>query len=239
MAAGDRDAVIRARTNIRLLRSYNCTLPVEIFHFASELSKADTTLLSDLSQLAVDGHSESEMRVTVRVVEGIEKGTEWKAFQIKGAALQQSSFTEILYLDTDSYALRDPSSLFATPAWSTRALLLWPDFTKSHPTNALWRLLGQPCRNEYEAESGQLAISRARHQDVLWLVEYFAVHHDEFYGFMGGDRDSFRAAARGRARSAPLRRRAWRRRGVGPRAEAATRCCRRIRTGGGCSCTRT
>ena len=193
MAAGDRDAVIRARTNIRFLRSYNCTLPVEIFHFSTELSAPDKQLLEDLSKLEVDG--KKDMKVTVRVVEGISKGTEWKAFQIKGAAIQQSSFDEILYLDTDSYLLRNPESLFSSQHWRDTGLLLWPDYTKSHPTNPLWRLLGQPCRNEYEGESGQIAISRTRHREVLWLVEYFALHHEEFYGFMGGDRDSFRAAA--------------------------------------------
>jgi alpha 1,2-mannosyltransferase len=30
---------------------------------------------------------------------------------------------------------------------------------------------------------------------VMWLAEYFSLHHNEFYPFMGGDRDSFRAAA--------------------------------------------
>lgn len=198
MAAGDQDAVIRARTNIRFLRSYNCTLPVEIFHFPNELSAPDKGLLSDLFNLEASesqAHIDHETRVTVRVVEGIEKGNGWKAFQIKGAAIQQSSFDEILYLDTDSYLLRNPESLFESKHWEETGLLLWPDYTKSHPTNPLWRLLGQQCRDEYEGESGQIVISRSRHQDLLWLVEYFAMHHDEFYGFMGGDRDSFRAAA--------------------------------------------
>ncbi|CZR65215.1 probable MNN2-type II membrane protein [Phialocephala subalpina] len=189
MAAGDRAAAIRARTNTRLLRSYNCTLPIEIFHFSSELSEPDKSLLEDLSQL------ESNSKVTIRLVQGIEKGNGWKAFQIKGAAIQQSSFDEILYLDTDSYPLRNPEDLFKSKHWKETGLLLWPDYTKSHATNPLWRLLGQQCRDEYEGESGQIFISRSRHQDVLWLVEYFAVHHEEFYGFMGGDRDSFRAAA--------------------------------------------
>lgn len=82
MAAGDRDAAIRARTNIRFLRSYNCTLPVEIFHFSSELSAPDKSLLSDLSQLeASGGHGHNDAKVTVRVVEGIEKGNGWKAFE--------------------------------------------------------------------------------------------------------------------------------------------------------------
>lgn len=190
MAAGDRYAVVRAQTNVRLLRSYNCTLPIEIFHFSSELSKNDKTLLEDLSHLSGEGS-----QVTVRLVEGLEKGEGWKAFHIKGAAIQQSSFNEILYLDTDSYALRKPEDFFENKWWQNTGLLLWPDYTKSHATNPLWRLIGIPCRNEFEGESGQIFIDRARHQDLLWLVEFFALHHEDFYGFMGGDRDSFRAAA--------------------------------------------
>ncbi|KUJ10285.1 uncharacterized protein LY89DRAFT_626740 [Mollisia scopiformis] len=198
MAAGDREAVVRARTNIRFLKSYNCTLPVEIFHFSTELSAPDKSLLEDLSQLELSPESQAEqsgMKVTIRLVEGVEKGNGWKQFQIKGAAIQQSSFDEILYLDTDSYLLRNPDYIFQSKQWKETGLLLWPDYTKSHPTNPLWRLLGQKCRDEYEGESGQIFISRTLHQDLLWLVEYFAVHHEEFYGFMGGDRDSFRAAA--------------------------------------------
>jgi alpha 1,2-mannosyltransferase len=196
MAAGDGNSVVRARTNVRFLRSYNCTLPVEIFHFSNELSNSEKNLLSDLTELETPGgDSPDEMKVTVRVVEAVEKGDGWKAFEIKGAAIQQSSFEEILYLDTDSYLLQNPGSLFESEHWKETGLLLWPDYTKSHPTNPVWRFLGQGCRDEYEGESGQIVVSRSRHQDVLWLVEYFAMHHNDFYGFMGGDRDSFRVAA--------------------------------------------
>lgn len=196
MAAGDRPSLIRARTSLRLLKSYNCTLPVEIFHFDSELSApALQSLLSDLSELKNSDSGSSGITVTTRVVNEVSKGTGWKDFQIKGAAIQQSSFDDILYLDTDSYPLRNPEYLFEGREWRDTGLLLWPDYTKSHPTNPMWRLLGQPCRNEYEVESGQILISRTRHQDILWLIEYFALHHEEFYSFMGGDRDSFRAAA--------------------------------------------
>ncbi|ESZ93588.1 glycosyltransferase family 71 protein [Sclerotinia borealis F-4128] len=196
MAAGDRPALIRARTSLRLLKSYNCTLPVEIFHFESELSApALSSLLSDLSELQNSDSSTNGITVTIRKVEEVSKGSGWKDFQIKGAAIQQSSFDDILYLDTDSYPLRNPEYLFEGREWRDTGLLLWPDYSKSHPTNPMWRLLGQSCRNEYEGESGQVLISRTRHQDILWLIEYFALHHEEFYGFMGGDRDSFRAAA--------------------------------------------
>ncbi|KAF7934114.1 uncharacterized protein EAE97_008474 [Botrytis byssoidea] len=196
MAAGDRHALIRARTSLRLLKSYNCTLPVEIFHFDSELSApALSSILSDLKELQNSDSGTSGINVTMRVVGDVSKGSGWKDFQIKGAAIQQSSFDDILYLDTDSYPLRNPEYLFEGREWRDTGLLLWPDYSKSHPTNPMWRLLGQQCRNEYEGESGQVMISRTRHQDILWLIEYFALHHEEFYGFMGGDRDSFRAAA--------------------------------------------
>jgi hypothetical protein len=110
MAAGDSSSVNRARTNIRFLRSYNCTLPVEIFHFRNEMSESDKKLLEELSLPTENSDKKEEvqsgMKVTVREVEGVRKEDLWKEFQIKGAAIQQSSFDEILYLDTDSYLLR-------------------------------------------------------------------------------------------------------------------------------------
>jgi alpha 1,2-mannosyltransferase len=193
MAVGDRSAAVRARTIIRLLQSYSCTLPVEVFHFLNELTAADQDLLKDLSQLE---EGQEGTNVTFRLIDGLQKESNlWKSFHIKGAAIQQSSFDEVLYLDTDSYPLRDPNYLFEGENWKATGLLLWPDYTKSHPKNPLWRLLGQNCRNEYEGESGQILISRSRHQDLMWLVEYFAINNFVYYGFMGGDRDSFRAAA--------------------------------------------
>jgi len=198
MAAGDHVSVIRARTNIRLLRSYNCSLPIEIFNFPDEISGPDKRLLEELSVLehgSGDHAGHNETTVTIRVAEGVRKGQDWKAFHIKAAAIQQSSFDEILYLDTDSYALRNPEDLFESKEWKDTGLMLWPDYTKSHATNPIWRLVGQQCRNEYEGESGQIYISRVLHQDVLWVAEYFALRYREFYGFLGGDRDSFRAAA--------------------------------------------
>ncbi len=82
MAAGDHAAVVRARTNIRLLRSYNCALPVEIFHFPDELSTPEQSLLEELSSLEQRSEEQpvghSGMNVTIRVVDGVQKGDEWK-----------------------------------------------------------------------------------------------------------------------------------------------------------------
>jgi alpha 1,2-mannosyltransferase len=72
MAAGDRDPTIRARTNIRFLKSYNCSLPVEIFHFSNELSGQDIQFLEELNKL----DEGSGMKITVRIVNGVKKGND-------------------------------------------------------------------------------------------------------------------------------------------------------------------
>jgi alpha 1,2-mannosyltransferase len=127
-------------TLIRLLRSYKCNLPVEVFHFPDE-------------KLA--GHEFAQLGVILRKVTGIEKQSgAWKNFQLKGRALVQSQFREILYLDScvvmslpasthpnravasrisDNVPLRNPSHLFKHSSYvkGGRAVF-WPDYNKDH-----------------------------------------------------------------------------------------------------------
>lgn len=187
MSAGDQESFDRVLTNVRILRTHGSKLPVEIYHFRSEKSEL---------HLAREKVKELEsMNAKFIELKGLEREeSQWKGFQIKATAMQRCTFDQILWLDSDSYSLRDPEYLFDSPQFKERGVMLWPDYTKSHPQQPVWRLLGQPCRPEFEAESGQVLIDRQRHQDVLFLVEYFAMNWKNFYGFMGGDRESFRIA---------------------------------------------
>lgn len=75
MAAGDRSALIRARTSLRLLISYNSTLPVEIFHFDTELSAPNlSSIVSDIVEQWGSGLDSSGTIVTKRVVKAVLKG---------------------------------------------------------------------------------------------------------------------------------------------------------------------
>jgi hypothetical protein len=49
-------------------------------------------------------------------------------FQIKAAAVINSSFKEILYLDSDNLPATDPSFLFETEEYKSTGALFWPDF---------------------------------------------------------------------------------------------------------------
>lgn len=155
------------------------------------------TLIDKLSTLGAD----------VIEIGGLKRGSEWKAYQIKAVAIQRCSFDEILYLDTDSYLAKDPTYLFDAPEFRETGAMLWPDFTKSHPLNPVWRFLGMPCRQEFEGESGQIMFNRMMQQETMHVAEYFALENQRFYNMMGGDRDSFRIAmlALGKTWSGPRR----------------------------------
>ena len=78
-----------------------------------------------------------------------------KSFHIKGAALLQSSFEELLYLDScvllftfspvsafeqlcsDSLPAKDVTLLFAAPAYVELGVMLWPDYWKDSSENVI------------------------------------------------------------------------------------------------------
>ncbi|ORY80436.1 mannosyltransferase putative-domain-containing protein [Protomyces lactucae-debilis] len=189
-SAGDGNALRRVLLNVKLLREHGCTLPVEVFSWAWEADALPAEVIAELTQL----------NVRLQVASGgLEKADGWKDFRIKPLAILQSSFEHVLWLDSDSFTLRDPSYLFDSAIFRDSGLLLWPDFTKSQPRNPIWRIIGQPCRPEHEGESGQIVIDKHMHRATLQLATWFATTQSEdqklWYSHFGGDRDSFRISA--------------------------------------------
>lgn len=44
--------------------------------------------------------------------------------------MARSSFSEILYLDSDNLVVRDPTFLFDSPVYKQYGIVLWPDLSK-------------------------------------------------------------------------------------------------------------
>ncbi|CAE6422122.1 unnamed protein product [Rhizoctonia solani] len=184
MTGGNKDTVQRILVSLRILRhEYKCKLGVEVFSFPGEITNQNhVKALADLGAM-------------VREVEGA-----WKNFQIKAAAIAESSFGEVLYLDSDNIPLSDPSILFDEPLYrkGPRAVF-WPDFNKDHPQNAIWRVLGVACSYDWwELESGQILIDKRGNGGLNLAALHVAVHmaHEQSFYYMlsGGDKDTFRYA---------------------------------------------
>ena len=157
----------RAIFLLKHLKRLNVKLPVEIFHYPGELWEPDQR-----SELQRHG-------ATIRMVSGIQKDERlWKNFQIKGLAIVQSSFQEILYLDSDNVPLRDPSYLFKSPTYLENGrAAFWPDLYKDHPSNAVWRLVGDTCTlDHWTFESGQIVVDKAGNDGLNYAALLIAAY---------------------------------------------------------------
>ncbi|GAA5834635.1 hypothetical protein JCM9279_007068 [Rhodotorula babjevae] len=184
--AGNADTFDRVLTSLRLLRlSFNCSLPAHVFHFPTESPSTEQAAAF------------SALNTTFAPLDSIskdEEGGRAKSFHLKGAALVQAPFDEVLLLDSGNIPVRDVAPLFDSPEYLEMGVVLWPDFFKDQPENSIWSILGVQCRDEWSTESGQVLVRKSQHLDVLLLVEYMLVDWRFWFHFSDGDKDVFRYA---------------------------------------------
>lgn len=154
MTAGNKDTHKRAITSLTLLRKMNFTWPAEIFQYRDE----------HLSQEINETYT--SLNATVRYIQNVNKdfrSDDEHNYQIKAHAIRDSSFREVLYMDSDNIPIRNPDFLFEDPMYSVSSSprsVFWPDFNKDHPANPIWRILGIPCQSEeWRIDSGMLILN--------------------------------------------------------------------------------
>lgn len=193
---GNADTTARLITLLRFLRhEYHMDIPVEVWAFPGEMQK-DSTQWNEIVALGGTIHEIPEWYHLVK-----EEGA-WKNFQIKGLAIALSHFKELIYLDSDNVPLRDPTYLFDTPSYTQQGsgkAVFWPDLSKDHVDNAIWRLMGQPCTlDDFTLESGQIVIDKAGNNGLnmaaLRIAAYMQAQKDFWFEMCGGDKDTFRWA---------------------------------------------
>lgn len=129
---------------------------------------------------------------------------ELSRFHVKAAAIINSRFQNVLYLDSDNIPARDPTFLFDSVEYKQTGALFWPDFWKTAAENKIFRLLEIECVDTWEQESGQIVVDKARHWIPLqlsWFMQYF---HEVYFRLLNGDKDTFQYAWR--ALGAPFHR---------------------------------
>lgn len=191
LTAGNKDTTQRAITLLRMLQAYGNTLPVEVFHYEGELTDgAQRGALEGLGAKIVQ----------VRFAE--KKAGRWKNWQIKSGALLESSFREVLSLDSDNLPLGRVEHLFDAELYTGGGgAVFWPDITKDHPDNAVWRVIGEPCSlDEWTFESGQIVLDKGGNGGLnlaaLWLATAMMADDAFWFKLCGGDKDTFRWAFR-------------------------------------------
>lgn len=189
--------------SLRMLRRTGCTLPVELL-LVTENDHApylcDTVLPSLNARCVVLEDYLGSKAVTMA------------KYQFKIFAILFSSFEDVLFLDADSFLVRDPQDALTQEPFQSAGLVTWPDFWASSASKHLYAVQGipvPPMDAHASSESGQLIVSKRSHARVLLLATYYNFYGpDHYYQLLSqggpgqGDKETFLGAAE--AMSAPF-----------------------------------
>ncbi|KAG7382915.1 hypothetical protein PHYBOEH_010174 [Phytophthora boehmeriae] len=175
--------------SVRSLRSMNCTLPVELWYMRSETDPSHP-ILKELT-----GKYDVFMREIL--------DPRARKFYTKTYAVFYSAFDQVLLLDADNFAVKDPTYLFETAEFKDTGAIFWPDFWRPkktifniQPTSLVWDVFDLDAVDMFEQESGQVLIDRSVHQKALNVLMYYAFNPSTFerLRLAWGDKDLFRFA---------------------------------------------
>lgn len=178
---------------VQMLRRTGCTLPIELWYRGPAEMTGEMIALMESSGVACVDAWAMARDYPVRRLDG---------WELKPYAICNSRFAEVLYIDSDNVALRDPSFLFSEPDYLRYGAIFWPD-RYIGPGSAFewlkretWELCRVPYRIEPEIEAGQLLIDKRRSWRALNVALHLNEHSDFYYAFFYGDKDTFHLAWR-------------------------------------------
>ena len=156
-----------ATTGMGMLREIGCTLPVEVW--MKDKKEEKDGWCKDIRQ---DG------MVCRRLSDHMDTSALKSGYQLKVHSMLFSSFEQILFLDADNVAVRNPDSLFDDRTFSEFGVILWPDYWKHSGAPFLPFEVGlsddasEMLRQDQTVESGQLLWDKKRH----WKVRFSSSH---------------------------------------------------------------
>ena len=172
---------------INMLRQLGCGLAVELWHLGPGEMTSEMRGLVEPLGVRVENALEFRERHSARILNG---------WELKPYAMIHSRFEEVLLLDADNVAVRDPTDLFDLVQYRELGAIFWPDLQRMKPDRDVWGLAGVAYRDEPEFESGQIVLNKRRCWDPLALAMWMNEHSDFWYDHIHGDKDTFHLAWR-------------------------------------------
>jgi hypothetical protein len=170
---------------INMLRHVGVKLPIELWGLnAGELDEEMRELVKPLGVRCVDG-SRVRKKHPVRILDG---------WELKPYSIIHSRFREVLFLDADNVAVRDPTDLFEWEEYRKYGAIFWPAYGPYRPTDPIWRICRIPYYEESDFETGQIVIDKSRCWKALQLTMHFNENSDFYYYYTQGDKDTFHFA---------------------------------------------
>ena len=189
VAGGDR-YFLNAYINIKSLREHlKCNLPIEVFYLGDfDLSKKRRDILETFKDVKCINIGELNPENTICTKEN-------GGWQAKTYSLLKSAFTEILFLDADSFPRFNPESLFELESYQKYGNLFFKDKEGFELTTDFFQknkeFLGFDFNFTIDClDSGQFLINKDKCLQSLIYANEFNLN-PATYEIMYGDKDTF------------------------------------------------
>ncbi|KAL8705395.1 MAG: hypothetical protein Q9201_001467 [Fulgogasparrea decipioides] len=130
-------------------------------------------------------------------------------YQLKIPIIMLSSFSDVLYLDSDSMSIVNPDRIFDAPAYTRTGAVLWPDYWGATESPYTSYITGRSSRKDINVpdfqtvDSGQMLWNKEKHWKSLCLSAYYNYYGPTYFytlitqgGPGWGDKDTFPTALR-------------------------------------------
>jgi alpha 1,2-mannosyltransferase len=188
--------------SLRMLRRTGTQLPVEVF--LPDQSEYEKEICEDiLPQFNAKCHVLTDI---MNHHGGTDKEpVQIKKFQYKIFSILFSSFDEVLFLDSDCFAVQNPDPLFVSNPFTETGMITWPDFWASSASAFYYIISNQKpplLSDRATMESGQILVNKRTHHHTLLLSAYYNYFGPDMYyellcqgGAGKGDKETFHPAA--------------------------------------------
>lgn len=177
-----------AYVSCRLLRHIGCQLPIRWYYFDGELDPLQIKLVED-----IEGTKTVKMESGATGDHTRDKG----GWQAKAKAIMDCPFRNVLYMDADCFAVKDPSYMFETREFKSYGAILFPDIwywtrdKHGEKWDCFFDRFEVPFKEGAQLEAGQMIFDKSKCWKALKLVEYYNDNSDITYQVVYGDKDTF------------------------------------------------
>ncbi|KAJ1551844.1 hypothetical protein HK405_013709, partial [Cladochytrium tenue] len=177
------------------LRAVGCDLPIQVSYVRGQVGEDKLAWLRSFNVTTVD--------VWRRVARHNWGGQQWSWGAVKAAAVLESPFEQVLFLDPDVAVIHDPTYLFDSLTFRRRGALFWTDFMRRPADSLMWDVFDlrgrrgpsganwDPEDRWTELESGQFLVDKSRVWAALRLTEHILAESKYYFDHFLGDKEAF------------------------------------------------
>jgi len=156
---------------IKMLRKLGCQLPIQVWHLGEK--EIDDAMREIVAPLGVE------------CVDALKLLKDHPARRLRGKAIKlyatlHCRFKEVLLLDADTIATKDPTFLFETTEFRRKGAVLWEGEQLLEKSNDAWNIFSIRSRDAQCIDGSQVIINKQKLWRVLNLALFFDQHEDFF-----------------------------------------------------------